>query len=545
NVTDDSIYELTEDFTVDLSDAVEATISDAQGVGTILDDDYQPILIVGSADDDTGTSGPSYTYGTGSGTIEGDGGDDILIGDPGGTTTLSEGDTANIAFVLDTSGSMDTNISFGGGSISRLAAMKQAVIDSLNDLYNSGAENIRIHIVQFNNNGSTVGTYDLTSGGVDDPTALASAIAAVNDLTASGWTNYEGGLQEVIDWITPGDSDPLASADVNKVVFISDGEPNRALNNSGGVVSVTASEAMQHVLGTYDTWRDSNDDSVSEVATIEGSGFTIEAIGIKVGSTALGYLSQVEGSGGSATNITTAEELSAVVGELSGGQSTQPAAAGDDTIIGGDGDDIIFGDAPNTDALADDPNGDGATGDDLGTPDGAGWQVFDDLGWSESAMVDYINDNHEALSAESGRTGGNDTISGGAGDDIIYGQEGNDIIDGGSGNDILVGGSGDDILTGGSGADTFKVGDGHDHITDYNKLVDGDKVDISHILDVETQDNQLAVVDNGGKAKLVIYDDAAHTNEIGSVTFDTINFGDAPDVDTLKTLVDFDDGTNP
>ncbi|MFA7013861.1 MAG: hypothetical protein WC202_12995, partial [Desulfobacterales bacterium] len=127
-------------------------------------------------------------------------------------------------------------------------------------------------------------------------------------------------------------------------------------------------------------------------------------------------------------------------------------------------------------------------------------------------------------------------ISGGAGDDIIYGQEGNDIIDGGSGNDILVGGS---------GADTFKVGDGHDHITDYNKLVDGDKVDISHILDVDTQEDQLAVVDNGGKAKLVIYDDAAHTNEIGSVTFDTINFGDAPDVDTLKTLVDFDDGTNP
>ncbi len=549
-------YTAPTELTAETDEVFTYTIQDGDGdtasntLTIHVDYDIPPRLIVGSADDDTGTSGPSYTYGTGSGTIEGDGGDDILIGDPGGTTTLSEGDTANIAFVLDTSGSMGTNISFGGGSISRLAAMKQAVIDSLNDLYNSGAENIRIHIVQFNNNGSTVGTYDLTSGGVDDPMALASAIAAVNDLTASGWTNYEGGLQEVIDWITPGGSDPLASADVNKVVFISDGEPNRALNNSGGVVSgLSAAVAMQHVLGTYDTWPNGNDDSVSEVATIEGSGFTIEAIGINVGDTALGYLSQVEGSGGSATNITTAEELSAVVGELSGGQSTQPAAAGDDTIIGGDGDDIIFGDAPNTDALADDPNGDGATGDDLGTPDGAGWQVFDDLGWSESAMVDYINDNHEALSAESGRTGGNDTISGGAGDDIIYGQEGNDIIDGGSGNDILVGGSGDDILTGGSGADTFNVGDGHDHITDYNKLVDGDKVDISHILDVETQDNQLAVVDNGGKAKLVIYDDAAHTNEIGSVTFDTIDFGDgtgqANDVDMLKNLVDFDDGTNP
>ena len=41
NITDDYVYEPTETFTVDLSNAVEATISDAQGVGTILDDDAQ------------------------------------------------------------------------------------------------------------------------------------------------------------------------------------------------------------------------------------------------------------------------------------------------------------------------------------------------------------------------------------------------------------------------------------------------------------------------------------------------------------------------
>ncbi len=42
NVTDDAVYELTEDFTVDLSNAVAATISDNQGIGTITDNDAMP-----------------------------------------------------------------------------------------------------------------------------------------------------------------------------------------------------------------------------------------------------------------------------------------------------------------------------------------------------------------------------------------------------------------------------------------------------------------------------------------------------------------------
>ena len=41
NVTDDAVFEDTETFTVDLSGASNATISDAQGVGTILDNDVQ------------------------------------------------------------------------------------------------------------------------------------------------------------------------------------------------------------------------------------------------------------------------------------------------------------------------------------------------------------------------------------------------------------------------------------------------------------------------------------------------------------------------
>ena len=78
-------------------------------------------LIVGSNEDDTGDgvrrrpdddhvvpNGPTGTDGELSGT----GGDDIVVGDPGGTI-LTEGSTANIVFVLDTSGSMNTDDRIG------------------------------------------------------------------------------------------------------------------------------------------------------------------------------------------------------------------------------------------------------------------------------------------------------------------------------------------------------------------------------------------------------------------------------------------------
>jgi len=249
------------------------------------------------------------------------------------------------------------------------------------------------------------------------------------------------------------------------------------------------------------------------------------------------------------TIVNTAEELAAALEE--GSVSDELAAASDDTILGGKGDDIIFGDAPFTDDLAD------AHG--LSTLDGAGWKVFQQLGWTEQQIVDYINANHEALSAESGREGGHDIIDGGDGNDIIYGQEGNDILYGGLGDDLLVGGSGNDILvggfgddtliggtgndildggegddtlTGGAGADRFISGVGDDLIVDYSKA-EGDILDFSHIYQ---QGDHLAVSEGtDGKAKLSVMDDT--NTEKGSVTFDNINYSDLTSGDELNSLL--------
>jgi Ca2+-binding RTX toxin-like protein len=213
--------------------------------------------------------------------------------------------------------------------------------------------------------------------------------------------------------------------------------------------------------------------------------------------------------------VNSAEELSAALQH--GSSEYTLLGAGGDNLIGGDGDDIIFGDSVNTDALAD-ANG-------LTTPNGAGWAVFQQLGWSEQQIMDYIKANHSSLSTESGRTGGNDVIDGGAGDDIIYGQEGDDIISGGSGNNIL---------SGGSGTDTFIISNGaHDTILDYSKL-EGDKVDISGILDEGAGDRLNVVSNANGSVKLEILDSS--NVEKASVTFNNINYGDLGDMGSGNEL---------
>ncbi|PKN36802.1 MAG: hypothetical protein CVU62_13820, partial [Deltaproteobacteria bacterium HGW-Deltaproteobacteria-2] len=121
---------------------------------------------------------------------------------------------------------------------------------------------------------------------------------------------------------------------------------------------------------------------------------------------------------------------------------------------------------------------------------------------------------------------GDDHLIGNEGNDLLVGGTGNDSLEGGAGNDILIGGLGDDTLTGSAGADTFKTGQGNDLITDY-KTTDGDKVDISAVLNITDHTEALAHLEVDNTAKVLnIYDSSnplEHTTDhlVGSVTFDS------------------------
>ena len=360
-----------------------------------------------------------------------------------------------------------------------MAALENAVQALLDSLAGSGAQAIRVHIIDFDSDATALGTFDLIAGGVVNANALDDAKEAVEDMSASGGTNYEHGLYLAHQYISGATAtDPLPGADINKVLFISDGEPTYYMNNNYGSRDgdgLNLGDSMVHVLGLGDG------DTTNEPMLIEAiPGWSIEAIGINVTSGNLARLSDIEdgvsgaAGGGSATNVTSAEQLAAVVSVLGG--STAPAAAGNDTINAGDGADIVFGDVLHTDSLA--------TARGVSLPAGSGWAVFQTLenrannetadpagngaDWTRADTVAYIAASHLALSAESGRAGGNDVIDGGAGADIIYGQEGNDVISGGADNDTISGGSGNDtinyavndgrdVVDGGTGTDTVVV----------------------------------------------------------------------------------------
>src|SRR3546814_2716135 len=89
-----------------------------------------PLLVIGSAHHgDAG--GPAdhvvaNPQGQPDGAIAGGAFDDTLVGDPG-SVTITEGQQANIVLVLDSSGSMTTQIDFGNTTISRMQALKNGV----------------------------------------------------------------------------------------------------------------------------------------------------------------------------------------------------------------------------------------------------------------------------------------------------------------------------------------------------------------------------------------------------------------------------------
>ena len=478
----------------DIAGAVHTTSAGSAPVGSgwetnddvlIKIDNVQadPVLIVGKnvSDVGTGVSGTEDDHQVdpvagNDGLIQGNTGNDVLVGDVGGKT-LQPGQKANIAFVLDNSGSMSSNINFtdangNTSSISRLAALKQAVKAALDDLYNSGANDLRVHIDTFATVANSSGTFTLTAGGVDSLAQLNAAKTFVDGIQIPGsdvnkYTNYEAGLVAANTWIESGG--PIANADVNKVVFVSDGEPNRALqgaSDTGGVIDVIADRAMEHVLGTRDsTTNNNNDDFISEVSRIETAGpgaaqaFSIEAVGIQVGSNALARLSQLEGVGGNAINADDANDLKTMLGTLGGG-SSNVNAVGNDDINGGGGNDVIFGDSIHAD------NADG------------GWSAFKTAHptWSDTQLREELAANHAAY-GQRGSVGGNDTIDGGAGDDTMYGQMGADTF-------------------------VFKLADvgttddpAQDVVADFS-IAENDKLDLSDLLDANHSLTAIASADN-------------------------------------------------
>ena len=419
-----------------------------------------PVFIVASNLDDKGNSEANYIVGDGFGAINGGDNNDIIVGDVGGGYSVNPAQVDfNVVMMMDTSGSMSSTFSDGTTRLDRLVDAVENLITDFNG-YDNG--DIQVHFVPFDTTAWGMQTFTVTND-----TDFSDAITYLNLLTPGGVTNYESALQTGISWLEG--NDPISGA-ITTSYFISDGWPNYAIDDATGLLSYSYTSsftAMEEIQGL---------DGSNEIEEIQTLSDDVIGVGINTSSANLDLID----SSGSAITVTNPTQLSQAFAESN--PLNKLDNIGDDIINGGAGSDYIFGDALYTDDLAVLHN--------LGTIDGAGWEVFELLeagssssnaNWSHDDTLSYIVNNTDELMQESIdqegaiRVIGSDVIHGGAGDDFIFAQEGNDTI---------TGGLGDDIIYGGGGADLFvfeSILDGVDHIADFSSS-EGDMLDFSSII---------------------------------------------------------------
>ncbi len=490
---------------------------------------------------------------SGDDTVTGTDGNDIIVADIGGLTVVP-GTNYNIAFMVDSSGSM---------SASSLNAAKDSLTSVFNSLKQSlGGSNsgtVNIFLVDFDTQ-----VNKSVSVNLNDPNALTQLKAVLDSMASGGGTNYEDVFKTTANWFQSADAVANTGAK-NLTYFITDGQPTyyqsgeqtnptlygnvklddvvKTSNYKPGDTfstyidnthALTINSAGTVTLQTYNSWwgwSSSNlgtihaqGDGTYELSNLAGtgnstnssttsnstSGFAllsglsnVEAIGLN-NDVSLNDLKPYDSDKTPQTNIDPKDLANSIIGHT---EATMP---GNDTVSGGDGNDILFGDLVSFNGIA-----------------GEGYQAMQAFVAKEtgvdvskvttSNVHQYITEHYQAFDV-SGAHDGNDTLLGGAGNDILFGSGGNDWLDGGKGNDILlggtgndtlIGGQGNDILIGGSGADTFvwKAGDtGNDVIKDF-KASEGDRIDLRDLLQGETGstiDNFLKITTVDGTSSLQV-----------------------------------------
>ncbi|HCG9794122.1 TPA: tandem-95 repeat protein [Vibrio parahaemolyticus] len=512
-------------YTVDLSSEPNQTSHQLSGTITVPADyngslDFDVTATAGSVEvnnntqmgaDTASVSVRDYEFvsGThGDNNIVGSDDNDVIVGDVQGLQIV-EGQDYNIAFMLDTSGSMGYDV---GRAVTELKTVLNTLIESASGPH-SGKVNVLL--TTFSTESKQVLELDLSSDNAKSQVeSILDAIAKRGD----GNTNYEAGFQSALNWFDSADSGAT-----NLSYFISDGRPNQATDNNvnwysskesvvlgvseqqlvtladvlptdyrfgdtvtynnktvidfrGTVYSLSTGEEMGRMLNSYEY--DDFGNNVLEQANNAYSALAefseVRSIGIG-GHLNEGSLKHFDSDGVVRTNIDVNQLAEVILGkEVS-------LMQGKDEISSLDGNDIIFGDAIRFDI-----NGEQGVS---ALQNYVASQLGKDVALVTKEEVHHYITENQVEFEQSRYYDQADTIYGGAGNDILFGQGGNDKLFGGADNDILIGGLGSDILTGGDGEDIFKwidVANERDTVTDFSSSEDS--LDFSDLFDDLSKD---------------------------------------------------------
>ncbi|HCE3035762.1 TPA: tandem-95 repeat protein [Vibrio parahaemolyticus] len=573
-------------YTVDLSSEPNQTSHQLSGTITVPADyngslDFDVTATAGSVEvnnntqmgaDTASVSVRDYEFvsGThGDNNIVGSDDNDVIVGDVQGLQIV-EGQDYNIAFMLDTSGSMGYDV---GRAVTELKTVLNTLIESASGPH-SGKVNVLL--TTFSTDSKQVLELDLSSDNAKSQVeSILDAIVKLGD----GNTNYEAGFQSALNWFENADSGAT-----NLSYFISDGRPNQATDNNvnwysskesvvlgvseqqlvtladvlpsdyrfgdtvtynnktvidfrGTVYSLSTGEEMGRMLNSYEY-----DDFGNNVLEQANNAYSALAEFSEVRSIGIGghlnedSLKHFDSDGVVRTNIDVNQLAEVILGkEVS-------LMQGKDEISSLDGNDIIFGDAIRFDI-----NGEQGVS---ALQNYVASQLGKDVALVTKEEVHHYITENQAEFEQSRYYDQADTIYGGVGNDILFGQGGNDKLFGGADNDILIGGLGSDILTGGDGEDIFKwidVANERDTVTDFSSSEDS--LDFSDLFDDLSKDEVGDLLsdlqsgshtgDAGGYHVEVSQDGSADTNlsiTKGSSTLD-IHFNSASVDDITQHLI--------
>ncbi|HBH7889553.1 TPA: tandem-95 repeat protein [Vibrio parahaemolyticus] len=573
-------------YTVDLSSEPNQTSHQLSGTITVPADyngslDFDVTATAGSVEvnnntqmgaDTASVSVRDYEFvsGThGDNNIVGSDDNDVIVGDVQGLQIV-EGQDYNIAFMLDTSGSMGYDV---GRAVTELKTVLNTLIESASGPH-SGKVNVLL--TTFSTESKQVLELDLSSDNAKSQVeSILDSIVKLGD----GNTNYEAGFQSALNWFDSADSGAT-----NLSYFISDGRPNQATVNDANNINqmdsivlgvennklVTLADVLpaDYKTGdvvTYDnkTVIDSNSlvyslstgellgkmtsnhsyyDYETYVLHQANNAYSALAEFSEVRSIGIGghlnedSLKHFDSDGVVRTNIDVNQLAEVILGkEVS-------LMQGKDEISSLDGNDIIFGDAIRFDI-----NGEQGVS---ALQNYVASQLGKDVALVTKEEVHHYITENQAEFEQSRYYDQADTIYGGAGNDILFGQGGNDKLFGGADSDILIGGLGSDILTGGDGEDIFKwidVANERDTVTDFSSSEDS--LDFSDLFDDLSKDEVGDLLsdlqsgshtgDAGGYHVEVSQDGSADTNlsiTKGSSTLD-IHFNSASVDDITQHLI--------
>ncbi|WP_414925054.1 tandem-95 repeat protein, partial [Pseudomonas sp. IT-P291] len=448
----------------------------------------------------------------GNDTVTGTSGNDIVVSDIGGLTVVP-GQNYNIAFMVDSSGSM------GDSSMAAAKKSLEAVFTSLIASATSKDANpgtVKVFLVDFDTTVKQSISIDLSS-----KDALANLKSVLDSIKSGGYTNYEDVFKTTANWFYSADAKSNPNA-INLTYFITDGEPTAYTSSeqtnpvvvdfrSNSATDVTldsllklgdykpgyafntviggVSRTLVDASGSVYKWSEDNKgnwssskysgltlhaqgDGTYELSANDGDGYvdntsasnaaaafallaaansTVQAIGLnnEVKESDLAPYNTTDGK--PLANINPADLANAILGHS---EATLP---GQDTVNSGDGNDIIFGDLVSFNSVT--GEGYASLQAFVGLQTGVETNLV-----TPSNVHQYITEHYSVFDV-SGAQDGADTLLGNAGNDIIFGQGGDDKLYGGAGNDILLGGTGNDLLDGGDGNDILLGAKGNDTLT--------------------------------------------------------------------------------